>query len=203
MSKEKVFIRSVKRIQDVRNEQEVNYAHAVAPHIFGDLILSVPVTATDTVSDLRKTLETMLTVRMDAGGLGFLGSLDISSDDWHIAIDTFLSHRPALALVDSNAAPYDDELGLCPTNFLIQIVPVCDEGAALDLYMEVLGDAINGENWSPELAPESYLSDTCFMSADGDIFSREEAAEDEGVSREGGKILTLKEVFESHQKNKI
>lgn len=198
MSDPKLFIRPVNRIVDARNSRSVAYAASIAPHLFGDLFLSVPVDPTDSVEGLRETLKTMLEVRKAAGGLGYLGTLSLSSNDWKVAIECFLANRPALALVDPEALPYDEERELCPTNWLIQIIPILEEDTALDLYMEVLNRAACGEKWSPDISPASYLEATCYLSEGGEYFSRKEAAE-EGFDCTAGRVMTLKQVFESHK----
>ncbi|MFT8519917.1 MULTISPECIES: hypothetical protein [Acetobacter] len=199
MQDPKIFLRSVARIHDARNDAEALSARNNAPHLFGDLFVSVPVDPGDTVANLRETLSTMLEVRIEHGDANFLGSLAVSRSDWKAAIDAFLSNRPAGSLVDPEALSYDAEEGRCPTNWLIQAVPVSADDTALDLYMELLSRAENGEGWNPDLAPASYLDDTCFVMSDGAVFSREEAASESGKDSDDGEVMTLKALFEARQ----
>ncbi|CAP57881.1 hypothetical protein GDI3917 (plasmid) [Gluconacetobacter diazotrophicus PA1 5] len=181
----------------MRNDAEVLAARHAVPHLFGDLVVSVPVDAADTVSDMREILTTILEVHAEGANSDPLKQA--SREDWKAAIDAFLSHRPALALVDPEAVPYDGERGQCPTNWLVQAVPVSEQDTGLDLYMEMLSRAENGEAWTPDLAPASYLEDTCFVMNDGAVYSREEAANDDGRDSEDGDLMTLKALFEARQ----
>lgn len=185
----RIFIRPVLRIEDVRRQSPANPLH-----IFGEIVLSVPVDAADTVANVRETIDAMIHVHgheLDAKNSD--SQKPYSEDDWKKAIAAFASDRADGDVFDPQALPYDaspDQMRY-PTNWLVQIIAIDDQAAALDLYMEVLGRAEQGERWRLDIAPASYLADECCRLKDGSLWSRPDAAEDNGMDTEGSQIVTF------------
>ncbi|GBQ47898.1 hypothetical protein [Komagataeibacter europaeus] len=194
----RIFIRPVRRIEDVRRAD----CPASNPlHIFGEVIMSVPVAPNDTVADVRQTIATMLEVH--GAGLDASNSesqTPYTADDWQKAVAAFASDRADTDVFDPTALPYDDtpDQMRWPTNWLVQAIAIDDQAAALDLYMEVLGRAEAGESWRLDIAPASYLDDECFRLPDGSLWSRQDAAEDSGRNTEDGRAITLREIMTQH-----
>lgn len=204
-SEPRLFIRPVGRIDDVSNMESILAAEKNGiPAITGELLLSVPVLPGDTLSDTKDIIMTMAEVRMPEG-LMPRGALDpkmtetgqnYTKKDWEAALKLYCRSRADTEITDPSAARYDQDAERCPTNIIVQVIPIDNQSAALDLYMECLDRFEKGERDFSDLIPEGYLeNDTAFRCVDGSLWSRVEAAVDSGMDVEGGENVSFRDLM--------
>ncbi|AQT06684.1 hypothetical protein [Acetobacter persici] len=191
----RLFIRVIGRISDVKDQNAIDRqfeGSSCDPDITQCMTMNVPVLAEDTYKDLKDTISTMAEVfcppdqeffhpNAPLNPAGSKSCKPYSKEDWASAISAFCRFQPDRDHPDPKASPYVIADGYCPTNLVVQVIPVDNESAALDLYMECLDRFSQGERDFAEQIPESYLeNDTAFLCPDGTLFSRAEAAADAG-----------------------
>lgn len=169
----RLFARVVGRLEDCRIEPLHDPLH-----IFGAILMAVPVIPEDTVQDVRDTLTTMLGVHV--AGLDYRLSesqTPYTAEDCLKAASVFCQHRQADEIFDSSAQPYDEDAGMSPTCAIVQVIAIDDQCAALDLYYEALG-RLEGRETLEGFIPFSYRADTCVKASNGVLYSRMEVLED-------------------------
>ncbi|GBQ84953.1 hypothetical protein AA14337_2956 [Acetobacter malorum DSM 14337] len=191
----RLFIRVIGKISDVASDSAYLKrfeGSSCDPDISQCLLLNVPVIPDDTFEDTKDIISNMVEIASPAGKANPepAGPLNLegtgtkkpySKEDWEAAISAFGRLHKDSELTDVQSAPFNEGEGYSPTNLVVQVIPVDNESAALDLYMECLDRFSRGERDFSEQIPESYLeNDTAFLCPDGKLFSRAEAADEAG-----------------------
>lgn len=170
----RLFARVVGRLADCRFEPLHDPLH-----IFGAILLSVPVIPEDTVQDVRDTLTTMLGVHLERLDYRLSESqTPYTAEDCQKAASAFCQHRQADEIFDSAAQPFDEDEGMSPTCAIVQVIAIDNQCAALDLYHEALG-RLEGRETLEGFIPFSYRADTCVQASNGVLYSRMEVLEGE------------------------
>ena len=197
----RLFLRTVCRIADVRDDAQTAQDLLSVPHIFGAFVMHVPVLPDESLADVRATLKTMLQFhgeRMDYTNSQTQQPYTV--EDWGRAIDAWESYCPADTILDKDALPFSEENGCSPTQWVVQAIAIDDDSAALDLYMEGLSRLENRDFDLKGVMPASYMQDTCIRMPDGILFSRWEAVADEGRDPEEGEQVTFAQLVEEGAK---
>ncbi|GBQ84949.1 hypothetical protein AA14337_2955 [Acetobacter malorum DSM 14337] len=182
----RLFIRAIGRISDATDNAAFSKRFDGAfcnPDIAESLTMYVPVAPEDTYGAtkgvIRKKVAMLLrderassapSARLALGE----GGVPYSEKEWDAAIKSFSRLHRDTERTDPGAAPFNDGRGYWPTHLVVQVIPVDDENAAFDLYMECLNRIARGERGFAEQVPESYLgNDHTFVCPDGTVFSRD------------------------------
>lgn len=209
LKENRLFIRRIGRIENTLDDASFKrrFDHSNCdPTISGSLTLSVPVIPFDTFADTKGIIGQMVKAGYDPAQCltpGFPlnhsqteSGQPYSPEDWDAAIKAFCRSHPDADLTDAAALPFNVDEGFSPTNLMVQIIQIDNQAAALDLYMECIDRFAKGEKDFADEIPESYLDqDSAFVSPDGQLFSREDAALDAGVSVEDIRLVSFRDLM--------
>ncbi|MCP1243621.1 hypothetical protein [Acetobacter lambici] len=191
----RLFLRTVCRIADVRDDAQTAQDLLSVPHIFGAFVMHVPVLPDETLADVRATLKTMLEFhgeRMDYTNNRTQQPYTV--EDWSRAVDAWEDYCPADATLDKDALPFSEESGCSPTQWAVQAIAIDDEDAALDLLRDGLG-CLESKETVKGVLPASYMHKACIRMPDGELFTCRDAVAEEGRDPTEGEQITIADLI--------